>query len=198
MSVQSALMSFAQIPSLLKGGDLKHLAVMAPTVNEYGDNQTNYDWFIAFQVVGILAGALLFLETDQVEIAVGLMALNIIDWTSVEYIREEANKVLAGDASIVDFIQTKQLLEVLFYIVPTIIIAGSIYMIAGSQNEILLAIFGSLIAFTAIEAYTFYVYMEGINEMIDRLGFGTSSGPREDDRGYYETDNEGDKYYFFD
>ena len=54
-------MSFAQIPSLLKGGDLKHLSVMAPTVNEYGDNQTNYDWFIAFQVVGILAGALLFL-----------------------------------------------------------------------------------------------------------------------------------------
>ena len=108
------------------------------------------------------------------------MALNIIDWTSVEFIREEANLVLGGDASIVDFIQTKQLLEILFYIVPTIIIAGSIYMIAGSRDEILLAIFGSLIAFTAMEAYTFYIYVEGINEMIDRIGFGSSSGPNED------------------
>ena len=197
MTLQSALMSFADIPSLFQGANLKHLAVMAPQVNDYADNQENYDWFIAFQVIGILAGALLFFETSQVEIAVVLMVLNIIDWASVEYIREEADKVLARDASIVDFIQTKQLLEILYYIVPSIIVFGSLYMISSVGGEIMLIIFGAIIAFTLIEAYTFYIYMEGVNEMIDTIGFGSPDGPRYDDQGYYQNDNQGDKVYIF-
>ena len=104
MTLLSTLTNFVDITSLLKGVNFNHLAVMAPDVHDYGENEDNFNWLISFQVFGILAGAAIYYYLDWIYVAGGFVILNIIDWASLEYITEEANKVLAGEGSIVDYV----------------------------------------------------------------------------------------------
>mmetsp|Transcript_13378 Transcript_13378/g.22774 ORF Transcript_13378/g.22774 Transcript_13378/m.22774 type:complete len:203 (-) Transcript_13378:82-690(-) len=180
-----------------------HLAVKE-AINDYKNLGEVYDFFTTTQIVQLLAvaavGVLYSGELDSVYVVIGFV-LNGLDWVSFEYLRGEGNLVLEGESSLVEFVRNKTYMEVVFYIFPICFVLGVVWVIPSVISRELYVLLTALIFMVGIEVYYYYMYTAGINELLDDLGYSARSDDddeaKKDDKGWYRTTQEGDKYYIF-
>ena len=101
-------------------------------IDDYKNLSDVYDQFIIFQVIELIMVGILGVvysgEVDSVYVVVGY-TINLIDWGWFEFLRIEGNKVMDGEAPIVEFVQLKSYMELIYYIFPISIIGGIIYVL---------------------------------------------------------------------
>uniref|UniRef100_A0A7S3CUD5 Uncharacterized protein n=1 Tax=Strombidium rassoulzadegani TaxID=1082188 RepID=A0A7S3CUD5_9SPIT len=148
------------------------LSVQATQVNEYKNLQATYDWFIAFQSIGIAAGSVALFLQGEIEIGIALIVLNVLDWNAIDFIKEEANLILAGEGTDVHLGNAQIMLRTFFSLFPVSVVGFIIMLNLLNPGATLLTFFiGSVIVFSALDFLLIFQYLIGVDELLKVSGY---------------------------
>mmetsp|Transcript_14461 Transcript_14461/g.24692 ORF Transcript_14461/g.24692 Transcript_14461/m.24692 type:complete len:166 (+) Transcript_14461:32-529(+) len=146
-----------------------HLAVSALKLDKLKSQDDFYEAFTSLRSIEIVVGVIFYYFGEEF-VGGSMIAVNVATWAMLEYIVDQADEVEAREASIVDFIQTKGVLEFVFYSVPSTVILLSITLILENMKDPFFQLV--LICISAINAadiYIFYSFMDDVNNMLDNI-----------------------------